>query len=156
MLLFATACAGVFLSLFNWERRDAAIRRDANEELQDHLYSWGPEEYQWPWYTGWLHRHLGDELPDTPGFVVFSNDAYIDDTTLKNIVIFEELHQVLLGGEIRISEAGLHQLTTLHNLDELDLADADVSVDAVATLRDAMPRCQIIWSGDDGHGSEHD
>jgi len=148
--LVAVACIAVYMAVFAAERRDAVARRDALRRMEDGFYTTGPGPYGWPWYTGWLHRALGDGDPETLGFVLFDNFSYVDDQTLEDLSIFHELYDLGLGGgEIAITDAGLDHLVELQNLEDLDLVDAPVTAKAVAALRLALPNCKIYWNGEE-------
>ena len=145
----AVACIAVYLSLYAIDCRKASTREEAFGRLEDKLYTWCNVPYKWSLGTGWLHRLVGDTDPPTLGFAVFNNFAYVNDDTLRDLSVFQELHDVCLGGEIEITETGMWHLRQLHNLDTLDLAEAPVNEDSVAALRLALPRCTIRWREDE-------
>ncbi len=148
--LLAVTSIAVYLALFAAERRDAAMRAEVLRRLDDQFYTTGSGPYWWPPYTAWLHKLIGDEQPATLGFALFNNFSHVTDDTLRDLTVFQELYDLGLGGgTIQITEAGLSHLRELHNLEELDLADAPVSAESVAALRCAMPHCRIHWKEDD-------
>jgi hypothetical protein len=78
-------------------------------------------------------------------FLIFNNFADVDDDTLVAVSRFEELGQLRLNGEERITDAGLEHLKGLQQLHELDLGECSVSPEAVERLRQALPKCKVMW-----------
>jgi len=57
-----------------------------------------------------------------------------------------KLERLSLSG-CTFSDAGLKQLAGLSNLTQLDLTGTQVTVDGVAALQKALPKCKIVWDG---------
>jgi hypothetical protein len=147
-LLLITAVIGTYLSVFTAERQDLRSRAQALNALHDSLSTFGCEERDWPWYSGWLHNLIGDPNVPTLEFAVFHNFGRVDDDALEKLTAFPELSQLWLAGELEITDHGLEYLKVLKNLKDLALQDARVSSDAVVRLRQCLPQCDIQWNGE--------
>jgi hypothetical protein len=138
-LIFAVLCSWVSVELRRFERH-----RQAYRQLEMDFYTTSASEF--PCYISWLHRLLGNEDSHDLGMLVFNNEAAIDDSTLATVAQFENLEQLWLNGDITITDAGLEHLKKLKQLDDLSLADANVTPEAVKELQNALPHCKISWT----------
>lgn len=147
LLLLAILVVSIYLAWFVVERRIAERRQQAYEMIEAAApYTSGRSVARWPWYSRGLHSLLGDAQPQELVFLVFSNFAEVDDSTLEAIAQFPELTQLWLNGEIAITDAGLRHLKGLGQLETLNLGDATLSRDAIDDVCDALPSCRVIWN----------
>ena len=142
--------ASLYLGRFSYERREAQALRRAYAVIEAaDPYTSGGSSAAWPWYSNWLHRLLGDEEPYEMHFLVFGNFSQVDDNTLVTVSEFDELGQLWLGEQSEVTDAGLEHLEKLSELRDLDLGDSPVTPEAVAKLRQALPKCEIRYGNRD-------
>jgi hypothetical protein len=140
-IAFGLACLAIGWIVTDFRMADQ--RKRIYEKLDLSFYTDSSGDF--PWYSSWLHRLRRDEQSYDLEMLVFNNFCEIDDGTLADIAQFTNLHQLWLNGQITVTDAGLDALKSLRQLEDLSLADANVSPLAVKRLREALPRCKITW-----------
>ena len=113
-------------------------------------------------------RKIGDKSV----FGVQCRDRHIFDEDLRHLSALRDKLDVIGLEGTRITDEGLHHLTALPHLDNVDLTNTGitdtglqvlatiktlefvhlegtkVTATGVAMLRDAVPKCEVVWDGD--------
>jgi Leucine-rich repeat (LRR) protein len=70
----------------------------------------------------------------------------ITDRTLQRLTRFTQVRGLDLRGTA-VTDAGLLSLHGLHELSAIDLTSTRVTAAGVAELRQALPKCKVVWDG---------
>lgn len=69
-------------------------------------------------------------------------DTQVSDIGMQSVATMQQLHDLRLAGS-KVTDSGLNRLATLKSLKKLSLSRTSVSKKGVATIRAALPKCEV-------------
>lgn len=128
-----------------WRQREAVevIEKAGGSVFYDYDDHWAFNETREPSVPEWMVDVFGGDLFFDVSTVILSETEFGDDEMayLKRLTNLTRLD--LLGPQI--TDAGPEHLEGLTNLAHLDLCDTQVTAEAVESLRQALPDCDVDY-----------